>query len=76
MPVVMRVANLPVVRYLLTAIPPNARALRGMLRGIGVRHALEAGRVTPEWVDWYVALLRDTPTMRNEIRAGRRIISP
>ena len=25
-------------------------------------------------LDWFVALLRDTPTMRNELKAGPRII--
>lgn len=38
--------------------------------------ALESGRFTQESIDWFLALLRDTPTMRNEIATTPRIILP
>ena len=41
---------------------------RSILKGIGLREALEAGRITPEMVGWFLSLLRDTDTMRNEVR--------
>ena len=43
-----------------------------MLRRIGLRSAVDSGRFTPTMVDWYVALLRDTDTMRNDLRGGPR----
>jgi hypothetical protein len=39
-------------------------------RRIGLRRALEAGFVSEEVVGCYLALLRDTDTMGNELRAG------
>ena len=75
-PFVMRLASVPMVGRMLAAVPPNERAVRAMFRQIGLRQALEAGRVPQEVLDCYLALLRDTDTMRNELRAGPRIITP
>jgi pimeloyl-ACP methyl ester carboxylesterase len=75
-PLLMRLASVPLVGRLLAAVPPNERAVRAMLRRIGLRQALEAGRVPQEVVGCYLALLRDTDTMRNELRAGPRLIFP
>ena len=75
-PLVMRLANVPLVGRLLATVPPNPRAVRAMLRGIGLGQALEAGRISQEGLDWFLSLLRDTDTMRNELRAGPRIMSP
>ena len=75
-PLVMRVAAVPVVGRLLASVPPNARAVRAIFRSIGLRQALEAGRISQEALDWFLALLRDTDTMRNELRAGPRVILP
>ena len=76
LPLLMRLASVPMVARLLTAVPPNERAVRAMLRRIGLRQALQAGRVPQEMVGCYLALLRDTDTMRNELRAGPRLIFP
>ena len=75
-PVIMRLAGVPIVGRLLAAVPPNERAVRAMFRHIGLRQALEAGRVSQEVIDSYLALLRDTDTMRNELRAGPRLMRP
>lgn len=75
-PFVMRLASVPVVGRLLASIPPTEGVVRSMLRRIGLRQALEAGRVSPEMVACYLALLRDTRTMRNELDAGPRILTP
>jgi 2-hydroxy-6-oxonona-2,4-dienedioate hydrolase len=75
-PLLMRLASIPMVGRLLTAVPPNERAVRAMLRRIGLRQALDAGRVPQEVVGCYLALLRHTDTMRNELRAGPRLIFP
>ena len=76
LPVIMRLAGIRVVGRLLAAVPPNERAVRAMFRHIGLRQALEAGRISQEVLDCYLALLRDTDTMRNELRAGPRLIRP
>jgi pimeloyl-ACP methyl ester carboxylesterase len=76
LPLLMRLATVPAVGRMMTAVPPNERAVRAMFKRIGLRQALAAGRVSPEAVGCYLALLRDTDTMRNELRAGPRLIRP
>ena len=69
-PLIMRITGVPALAWLMTAVPPNKRMVRMMFRSIGLRQALDAGRISQEAIDWFVALLRDTDTMRNEIKAG------
>ncbi len=75
-PLAMRLGAVPGAARLMTAIPPNPRAVRMILRSIGLREALEAGRISQEGLDWFLSLLRDTDTMRNELQAAPRIIHP
>jgi pimeloyl-ACP methyl ester carboxylesterase len=72
----MRLASVPMMGRLLAAVRPNERVVRAMFRRIGLRQALDAGRVPQEVLDCYLALLRDTATMRNELRAGPRLVFP
>jgi pimeloyl-ACP methyl ester carboxylesterase len=69
-PMFMRLANTPLGR-LLARLPVNERIVRSMFKRIGLRQALEMGRVSQELIDCYVALLRHTDTMRNELEIGR-----
>jgi pimeloyl-ACP methyl ester carboxylesterase len=75
-PLVMRVSAIPLAGRLVASIPPTPRAVRMIFRGIGLRQALEAGRITEPMLDWFLSMLRDTDTMRNELRAGPRVILP
>ena len=75
-PFAMRLASVPGVGWGMARVPPNERAVRMILRQIGLGAALESGRFTQESIDWFLALLRDTPTMRNEIATTPRIILP
>ena len=75
-PLIMRLASTRVLGRLGTAMPVNDRSARAMLRQIGLRHAVDSGRFTEDMLNWFVAMLRDTDTMRNELRAGPRIITP
>jgi 2-hydroxy-6-oxonona-2,4-dienedioate hydrolase len=74
-PAVMRIASLRPVGRLMTAVPANERMVRSVFRRIGLREALENGRVSDELVRCYTSLLRDTGTMRNELEAGPRLIT-
>ncbi len=75
-PLLMRLSSVPIVGRLGAAMPLNARAVRAVLRQAGLRQALQAGRFSQEMLDAYLALLRDTDTMRNEIKTGPRIMTP
>lgn len=75
-PPVMRLATAPGVGSITARIPPTERTVRLILRQIGLGQALDSGRFTQEFVDWFLSLLRDTPTMRNELSATPRVITP
>jgi 2-hydroxy-6-oxonona-2,4-dienedioate hydrolase len=75
-PVFMRLSAVPGVSRLTGMLPLNDKAVRAMFRRIGLRQALEAGLISDELVECYLALLRDTDTMLHEIIAGPRMISP
>ena len=75
-PFAMRLAGVPGVGWIMARVPPNERAVRMILRQIGLGAALESGRFTQEAIEWFLALLRDTPTMGNDIAATRRVILP
>lgn len=76
MPFVMRVGVVPGIGPLMASIPPPRRAVVGMLKQIGLGEAMAAGRVSEEAIDWFHSLLRDTNTMRNEIRQNPPIMGP
>lgn len=66
-PVSMRIAAVPGLGKLMARLPAPRAAVRSILGGLGMKQALRDGRISEEFLDWYVALLRNTPTMRNEI---------
>lgn len=70
LPALMRLATLPGAGRIMAALPVNERAVRAMFRQIGLRQALADGRIPQEVIDCYVALLRHTDTMRNEVAVG------
>jgi pimeloyl-ACP methyl ester carboxylesterase len=72
----MRLAYVPVLGRLMARVPPTRWSVRALLRNIGLRDALASGRFTQEGFDWYLALLRDTDTLVNEIETGPRAIHP
>ena len=76
LPLVMRLTGVRSLGRLMTRVPMNERMVRSMLAQIGLRHALETGRLPQEGVDWFGALLRYTNTMRNEMDASPPIIHP
>lgn len=74
-PLPMRFANVPGMTRLTTSMPATRRTVTVMLKQIGLRGAVESGRFSTEMVDWFVALLRHTDTMRNELRAGPKLVT-
>ena len=75
LPLLMRLGSTPPLGGLLSRMPVNDAAVRRLLRGIGLREALDGGRVSDEAVGSYGALLRYTDSMRNDISIGRHFIS-
>lgn len=75
LPMVMRLAAVPGLgRFALTVMPQSERTVRSMFKGIGLKQALAAGRVSQEVIDVFLSMLRDTDTMLNELKAGPPIL--
>ena len=75
-PIAMRISGVPGVGRAMAKVPPTRAAVRMLLRQIGLRHALDSGRFTDEMFEWYLSLLRDTDSLRNEQRASPQVITP
>jgi 2-hydroxy-6-oxonona-2,4-dienedioate hydrolase len=76
LPAFMRLMVVPGVGRLSAAMPQNRRSIRLVFTGLGHRAALEDGRITAQDLDAYLALVRDTDTMSNELDMGRALIRP
>lgn len=76
MPLAMRLGATPGIGSIMARLPVNDRAVRAMFRGIGLRQAMDAGRVSPEDIAAYAALLNHTRTLPNELAASRSFLSP
>lgn len=70
-PLAMRISAIRPLGLAMAAMPVSERSVRSMLRSIGLRRAIETGRFSDEELAWFLALLGDTDTMRNELRSGR-----
>jgi len=70
-PMSMRIATLPGLRHIVQRMPPTKWTVRMIMRQLGHGPALEDGRITRELLDWFLALLRDTPSMRNDTNAPK-----
>ena len=75
-PFAMRIGGAPGLGWLMARVPPTERAVRMILRQVGLRSALETGRFTQAHLDWFVALQRDTHTMRNEFESSPQLVRP
>ena len=62
--------------WTLTRVPPTRATVRAIFRQIGLADALAAGRISDEAIEWFRSMLRDTDTMRNELRTNPPIITP
>ena len=76
LPMAMRISGVPGLGRLMASLPATDRSVRMMFRQIGHGASLEDGRITPEDLDCYLALLRNTPTLRQENRVARVFVSP
>ena len=75
-PWVMRLAGVRSLARLMARVPVNDRMVRSMLAQAGLRQAIDGGRVSPEALDWFRALMNHTDTFRNDIEAAPPILHP
>lgn len=70
LPMSMRFAAIPGMEAMTSRIPPTRGAVKMILRQLGLKRALASGRFTDQMFEWFLALLRDTDTLRNEQRSS------
>jgi 2-hydroxy-6-oxonona-2,4-dienedioate hydrolase len=75
-PLVLRLGGTPPLGRLLSHLPTNDATVRRLFRAIGLREAVDAGRISTEAIRAYAALLRETDTMRNDVAIGDCFLSP
>ena len=75
LPLMLRLGVAPVVGDLLGRMPVTTAAVRAIFRGIGSGAAVDDGRLSREAIEAYAALLRWTPTLRNDRTLGRLFFS-
>ena len=75
-PLSMRMSTVPGLSQLMLSIPPTPGMVKAILKGVGLRGAIESGRFGPVEIAWFQSVLRDTDTMRNELRSLPPILTP
>ena len=56
----------PGLGFLAARLPMNRTGVRVFMRSMGEGRLVESGRLSDAFIDWWIALGRDTDTMRNE----------
>lgn len=74
-PLALRLAGHPLLGRLATAVPVSRRSVRGMLRSVGLRRAVDEGFLSDAAIEWLVTLYRETETLRNESVDGPRLLT-
>lgn len=76
LPALMRLGTAPLAGDALARLPATAATVRRIFRGIGHGPSLDDRRISAEAIEAYAALLRYTPTQRNDLQLGRLFLSP
>lgn len=74
-PASMRLMAVPGMASLAAAAPATEGTVRAIFRSVGHGPSLDAGRITKADIDTYLALLRETNTLRNELALGGVTVS-
>lgn len=75
-PMSMRLGAIQPLAKLSAKMPVTRGIARMILRQVGLKNAIDSGLFGEEALDWFVAVLRHTSTMQNELEATPRMILP
>ena len=76
LPLPMRLAGVSGLGRLMAAVPATRRSMGWLFRRMGHASNLDAGRITPQELDMYVAVARDSDTIRHELGRASSFVSP
>jgi pimeloyl-ACP methyl ester carboxylesterase len=76
LPRILRLGSVPILGEVAAGLQASDGSVLRMFRAVGLRGAVDAGKVSREAIDAYAALLNHTQTLRNEIQLGRSLVSP
>lgn len=65
-PMMMRLGSPAPLRAIMVRLPINARAVKMMLKRVGMKRAIESGKFDEDMVAWSVAVMRHTGTFESE----------
>lgn len=71
-----RLAAVPGAQALAARIPMSRSMVKTALAQFGLGRAIESGKFDDVMLDWAYALMRHTPTMRNEMRSLPDVVTP
>ncbi len=66
-PKFMRAMRFRFVRWIVPKLPPTKKQNLDILRQIGHGASIDAGRLSPVFMNWYLDMLRYTNTMKNDL---------
>lgn len=75
-PLSMRIGALPGMKSMMSRMPLTRSAVKGLLRQIGMKRAVATGTFDDDMIDWFLTLLQETDTLRNDMQSSPDVITP
>lgn len=75
-PLTARMAAIPGMQAVMSALPMTRRMVKRALRQFGLGRAIDSGVFDDHMLDWAHALLRHTDTLANDVGSSPRVFTP
>jgi 2-hydroxy-6-oxonona-2,4-dienedioate hydrolase len=75
-PLSMRLGAIPGMKSVMTRMPVTRGVVKSLLRQVGMKRAVASGTFDDDMIEWLLALLRHTDTLRNEMQSLPAVITP
>ena len=75
-PLSMRLGAIPGMKSVMIRMPVTRGVVKSMLRQLGMKRAVATGTFDDDMIEWLLALLRHTDTLRNEMQSLPAVITP
>ena len=75
-PLSMRLGAIRGMKSVMTRMPVTRGVVKGLLRQLGMKRAVANGTFDDDMIEWLLALLRETDTLRNDMQSMPAVITP